>query len=152
MVLHKVLLFLHLAAAVFWVGGMAFAHFCMRPAAVELLQPPQRLPLMAKALGRFFPLVAVAVVVLLATGFWMLMAAGTGMAKAPPGWHAMLALGLVMAVLFVVIYARLNPVLQKHVAAQEWPQAGAALNRIRHLVVVNLALGVLTLAAAASAR
>lgn len=150
--MHATLLFLHLAAAVFWVGGMAFAHFCMRPAAVELLQPPQRLPLMAKALGRFFPLAAVAVVVILVTGFWMLLRAGTGMAKAPVGWHAMLGLGLVMAVVFVVIYMRLNPVLQKHVAAHEWPQAGAALNRIRQLVTLNLVLGVLTLAAAASAR
>ena len=150
--LHATLLFLHLAAAVFWVGGMAFAHFCLRPAAVEVLQPPQRLPLMAKALGRFFPLVAAAVLVILVTGFWMWMRTAGGMARAPIGWHVMLGLGLVMAIVFVVIYGRLNPALRQHVAAQQWPQAGAVLNRIRMLVSLNLVLGVVTIAAAASAR
>ena len=152
MTMHNTLLFLHLAAAIFWVGGMAFAHFCMRPAAVDVLQPPLRLPLMARALGRFFPLVAVAVVVILATGFAMLLAGGRGLAQAPVGLHAMLALGLVMSAVFVAIYARLNPALQKHVAAQDWPQAGTVLNRIRMLVSLNLVLGVLTVAAAAAAR
>jgi len=47
-------LFLHFAAVVVWIGGMVFAHFCLRPAALATLQPPQRLPLMAAALGRFF--------------------------------------------------------------------------------------------------
>jgi uncharacterized membrane protein len=150
--MHATLLFLHLAAAILWVGGMAFAHFCLRPAAVEVLQPPQRLPLMAKALGRFFPLVAAAVVVILVTGFALLLGSGEGLKGAPPGWHLMLSLGLVMSALFVMIYVRLNPALQRHVAAQEWPQAGAVLDRIRKLVTVNLALGVATVAAAASAR
>jgi uncharacterized membrane protein len=150
--LHATLLFLHLAAAVLWVGGMAFAHFCLRPAAVELLQPPQRLPLMAKALGRFFPLVAVAVLMILVTGFWMWMRAAGGMARAPIGWHVMLGLGVVMAIVFAYIYARLHPALRKHVDAQQWPQAGGVLNRIRMLVSLNLVLGVLTIAAAASAR
>ena len=150
--MHATLLFLHVAAAILWVGGMAFAHFCLRPTAIELFQPPQRLPLMAKAMGRFFPLVAGAVVLILVTGFAMLLRTGGAMAGAPVGWHVMLSLGLVMSALFVVIYVRLNPALQKHVAAQEWPAAGAVLDRIRKLVTVNLVLGVITVAAAASAR
>ena len=43
--LRPLLLFLHLAGVIVWVGGMFFAYFCLRPAAVRVLQPPQRLPL-----------------------------------------------------------------------------------------------------------
>ncbi len=51
--LYHALLLLHLLAVVAWVGGMFFAHFCLRPAAVEVLEPPARLPLMLAALRRF---------------------------------------------------------------------------------------------------
>ena len=33
---------LHVLAVVLWVGGMAFAHFFLRPA-LATLEPPQRL-------------------------------------------------------------------------------------------------------------
>ena len=46
------LLFVHLIGIVFWVGGMAFAHFCLRPA-LPLLAPPERLRLMHAVLTRF---------------------------------------------------------------------------------------------------
>ena len=74
--LKQSLLALHLLSAIVWIGGMFFAHFCMRPAAVETLQPPQRLPLMAAALGRFFRYVAVAVLVLLGTGVLLMLPIG----------------------------------------------------------------------------
>ena len=31
---------LHLLAVVIWVGGMFFAHFMLRPSAIEKLEPP----------------------------------------------------------------------------------------------------------------
>ena len=45
---------LHLLAVLLWVGGMFFAHFILRPAAVEALEAPQRLKLMDAVLRRFF--------------------------------------------------------------------------------------------------
>src|SRR5690606_13190855 len=39
--LAALLLFVHLISIVVWVGGMAFAHFCLRPA-LPLLPPPER--------------------------------------------------------------------------------------------------------------
>ena len=42
-------LFLHILAAVIWVGGMFFAHQMLRPAAGKL-DPAQRLPLLAPRL------------------------------------------------------------------------------------------------------
>jgi len=140
------LLFLHLAGVSVWVGGMFFAHFCLRPVAAEQLPPAQRLPLLAAVLGRFFVAVALAVVVILLSGFASLKM--TGFALAPVHWHAMAGLGLLMATIFAVIYFRLYPRLQAGVAAEDWAAAGAAMNSIRQLVVTNLLLGGLTLAVA----
>jgi uncharacterized membrane protein len=62
--LRQLLIFLHLAGAIAWLGGMFFAHFCLRPAALEVLDPPKRLPLMAATFARFLPYTAVAVLTL----------------------------------------------------------------------------------------
>jgi uncharacterized membrane protein len=118
----SLLLFVHLIAVTFWVGGMAVMHFAVRPAAVVTLEPPQRLPFMAGALSRFFVGVSIAVAAALV--------------------HGMFTVGLVMMALFLHIrfapYAR----LQRAVAAREWPVAAAQLGSIRKLVAVNLLLGV----------
>lgn len=144
--MRSFLLFLHLAGVIIWVGGMFFAHFCLRPVAAEQLPPAQRLPLLSAVLGRFFVVVALAVAVILASGFASLKL--TGFALAPLHWHAMSGLGLLMAGIFAVIYFRVYPRLRAGVAAADWPAAGAAMNRIRLLVATNLLLGGLTLAVA----
>ena len=137
------LLLLHLSGVIIWVGGMFFAHFCLRPVAATQLPPPQRLPFLAAVLGRFFRVVALAVVVILVSGFARMVA--TGFAQAPLHWHMMSGLGLLMAAIFAVIYLLQYPRLKAAVAASDWPVAGAAMNRIRLLVATNLALGVVTL-------
>ena len=76
MLLHATLLCLHLLAAALWAGGMAVMHFAVRPAAVQTLDPPLRLPFMTAALGRFFAWVSAAVVVLLVSGLAMLLLGG----------------------------------------------------------------------------
>jgi uncharacterized membrane protein len=144
--MRPLMLFLHLAGVVVWVGGMFFAHFCLRPEAAVQLQPPQRLPLLAGILGRFFVAVAGAIVAIFGSGFTLIAAAGFG--KAPLPWHLMMGAGIVMALIFGVIYFRYYPRLKAGAAAQEWPAAGAAMNRIRPLVATNLALGAVTLAIA----
>lgn len=148
--LRQLALLLHLLAAMAWIGGMFFAYFCLRPAAAEVLQPPQRLPLWTATFARFLPYIALAVVLLLASGLAMLLQ--VGFRNAPAGWHVMFTLGLVMAALFVYVYAALYPKLRAHCTASAWPAAGQTLNRIRQLVAVNLALGVCTVLAAVSAR
>ncbi|HMZ75748.1 MAG TPA: hypothetical protein PKX01_06180, partial [Rhodocyclaceae bacterium] len=90
MKVHHLLLFLHLAGVIVWMGGMVFAHLCLRPAALEL-PPAQRLSLWRAVFGRFFPLVAAAVATILLTGFAML--ADVGFAQAPRTWHVMALLG-----------------------------------------------------------
>jgi len=148
--LHQSLLFLHLTGAFVWVGGMFFAYFCLRPAAAQLLQPPERLPLWVATFERFFQITAVAVAFILFSGFTMLAQAGFN--TAPRGWHIMMLLGCVMAGIFAYVYVGLFPQLRQHCAAAAWPAAGAVLNAIRQWVAVNLGLAVCVVAAAVSAR
>jgi uncharacterized membrane protein len=138
---HALLLLLHLLAAAFWVGGMAVMHFAVRPSAVAVLEPPLRLPLMAQALSRFLGGVAIAIVVLLASGFGMVGLAG-GFARVHWSVHAMLGIGLLMMALYLHIRFAPYPRLARAVAAREWPVAAAQLNTVRRLVEVNLTLGV----------
>jgi uncharacterized membrane protein len=137
--LHATLLCLHLLAATLWVGGMAVMHFAVRPAAVQTLEPPLRLPFMAAALGRFFGWVSVAVAVLLVSGLAMLL--GGGFAAAHWSVHAMFAIGLAMMAVYGHIRLAAFPQLQRAVATREWPKASAQLNAIRLRVALNLALG-----------
>jgi uncharacterized membrane protein len=137
---------LHLLSAMLWIGGMAFALFALRPAAIATLAPPQRLPLMTAALGHFFRMVMAAIVVLLASGLHMLFAAG-GFGAARPGVHVMFGGGLAMMAIFGYVAHGCHPKLRRHAAAEQWPMAAALLERIRLLVLVNLVLGVLIVAA-----
>ena len=55
---------LHALAAVVWVGGMFFARLVLAPAAASL-EPGPRLTLWSRVLGRFFPWVFAAIILLL---------------------------------------------------------------------------------------
>lgn len=150
-ILHALLLFLHLVAAAWWVGGMAAMHFAVRPAAVATLEPPLRLPFLAATLARFFVGVSTAIAVLLASGLLMVALAG-GFARVHWSVHAMLALGLLMMALFLHLRFAPYPRLRRAVAARDWPLAAANLNLIRKLVALNLALGVTVFALAVVGR
>ena len=149
-ILHALLLCLHLLAAAFWLGGMATILFAVRPAAIQVLEaPPLRLQMLSATLARFFTLVQVAITVLFATGLLMLiLLAG----RAHWSAHVMLGLGLLMMGLFAYVRGRLFPRLQRAVAEQAWPLAGAALNAIRPMVNLNLGLGCLVFVIAVVGR
>ena len=151
--LYALLKAVHVLAVVLWVGGMAFAHFFLRPA-LGALEPPQRLRLMHAVLGRFFAAVLVAVVLLLASGLWMIgrvarqVVQGGGAFSWPPDWVAMTVVGLLMMAIFGHIRFVLFKRLAAAVNAQDWPAGAAALAQIRRWVGVNLALGVAVIAIA----
>ena len=144
MSLHLFLLFLHIIAVAIWIGGMFFALCCLRPAAMQILEPQQRLPLLHAALGRFFRYVAIAIAVILASGLFMM--AHIGFSDVPRGWHWMLAGGIAMMLIFGHIYGAGYRRLGRAVAAGDWVIAAVAMNGIRRLVAINLVLGVLTIA------
>jgi uncharacterized membrane protein len=148
--LRQLLLLVHLLGAITWLGGMFFAYFCLRPAAAQVLKPPERLPLWAETFARFLPYMAVAVALIIVTGLSMLLP--VGISAAPLGWNVMLMLGLVMAAVFAYVYVRLFPELRARCSASDWPAASQVLNRIRQLVALNLILGAVIVVAAISAR
>lgn len=143
---------LHVLSIVVWVGGMAFAHFFLRPALASL-EPQVRLRLMHGVLARFFQAVLVASVLTLASGVWMLgrvakqVVQSGGTFAMPWSWSVMAVLGLAMVAIFLHIRFALFKRLSQAVAASDWGAGGAALSQIRTWVSVNLALGVLIVVA-----
>jgi uncharacterized membrane protein len=143
----KIAVFFHVLGVVVWVGGMFFAYMALRPAAAQLLEPPQRLALWQETLRRFFNWVWLAVALVLASGLWMLLRMG-GFAGVPAYVHIMLVLGLVRIAIFAHVFFAPFKRLTANVAAKDWKAAGAALNEIRKRVALNLALGLLTITVA----
>ena len=143
--MRNLLVFLHLAGAIFWMGGMAFTLLALRPALQAQLQPPQRLPLMALVLRRFFVLVIASIAVLLATGIPLLLQVPG--AQAPRGWHAMAGIGVVMMLLFGHLYFSPWRKLKQAVEISDWVQGGKQVGQIATLVQVNFVLGWIAIAA-----
>lgn len=141
---QRIAVLLHVLSVVVWVGGMFFAYVALRPAAVQTLEPPQRLPLWAATFERFFPWVWLSVMVLLGSGLYLIAAYG-GFGAVGLYVHAMLALGVVMMLIFAHVYFALFPRLRKGVAAQEWKAAAGALAQIRVLIGINLSIGIATI-------
>lgn len=148
--IHTLMLFFHLLGVVIRVGGMFLMHFAVRPAAVALLEPPQRLPLLAAVLARFFAWVVASVLAVLASGLAIIL--GGGFRGVHASVHWMFAIGLVMIAIFSYIRLVPYPALRKAVAACEWPVAAKRLDVIRKLVALNLALGIATIAVATLGR
>ena len=135
---------LHVLSVVIWVGGMFFAHMALRPVAARQLEPPLRLTLMQAVLGRFFPWVWAAVIIIFGSGLWMIFSVYGGFGGLALHVHLMTAMGLVMMAVFFYIYFVPWPMLTKEVAATNWPDAARALARIRLLIGLNMLLGLLT--------
>ncbi|VFR74734.1 putative exported protein [plant metagenome] len=150
--LYALLKLVHLLSVIIWIGGMVFAHFALRPA-VASLAPPTRLPLMHDVLGRFFSVVLWASCLSVVTGVVMMGQAARQIVQAggqfqmPLGWTVMATLGIVMLLIFGHIRFAMYRRLSRAVAAQDWPAGAAALGGIRKLVLLNLCLGVLAVAA-----
>ena len=136
---------LHILAVLVWVGGMFFAYLVLRPSALEVLQPPERLRLWEKVFERFFNWVWLAVFVLLISGFYMVYLSG-GITHAAHYVQLMMLLGGVMMVIFCYAFFNCYVRLDLLVTAQDWQQAGEVLTTLRRLVALNLILGLLTVA------
>ncbi|WP_094706997.1 CopD family protein [Hahella sp. CCB-MM4] len=136
--MYRLLIILHITAAMVWLGGMFFAYFSLRPSAGQLLQPPQRLPLWADVLTHFFRWVWIAVIILWITGLSMMQMLG----QTPPLYvHMMMGLGLIMTVIFALVFFFPFRILKTRSLEQLWKEAAVGLNQIRIAVATNLILG-----------
>ena len=149
---NSIILALHLLSAVIWVGGMFFAYMALRPVAASQLEPPIRLRLWVGVFARFFPWVWIAVVLLLATGYWMLFGLFGGMAGAPLYVHIMNGVGIIMILIYLHVYFAPFRRLRQAVVIEDWSAGGAKLAQIRMLIGVNLILGLIVIAIAGGGR
>jgi uncharacterized membrane protein len=143
----SIALILHTWSAVVWVGGMFFALLVLRPASGPL-DPGARLALWLRVFTRFFPWVFAAIVLLLISGFTLMLgdyAVGSHV-------HLMMAIGIVMMLIFLHLYFAPWKRYRVAMAAGDNAAAAAQLNQIRFIVMVNLILGLLTVAIGSSGR
>lgn len=152
--MQPTLLFLHLAAAIVWLGGMTCLLLAVRPAALATLEPKPRALLMVQIWRRFFHAVLACALVLLLTGAHLyasayrgLKAAGVAGASLPLGWNLMALIGTLMFLIFGHIYFGGFKKFKRAVSAGEFPVAAAAAGQIHKLVVTNFVLGWLAVAA-----
>ena len=145
------LIALHALAAVIWVGGMVFAYWVAR-LAVGPMEPPIRLGFWRRAFRIFFPVVGVAILVLLGTGYAMIFVGFGGFAGAPLHVHIMQGIGWVMVLLFLLLLAVPYRRFLQALDAKEPPRAGGALANIRRIIHINMYLGLVVVGIGASGR
>ncbi|MDQ3446559.1 MAG: CopD family protein [Pseudomonadota bacterium] len=150
-ILYTTLLFTHVLGVVVWVGGMFVLHFAVRPSAARLQEPSTRLTFLSSALGRFMAWAALAIVVVLASGLAMILIGG-GFRNAHLSVHLMLAVGLVMMALYLHIRFAPFKRMRAAVITGDWEVAGANLDIVRKMVLLNLLLGIVTIAIATIGR
>ena len=145
--IFSILKLIHVLAVILWVGGMAFAHFFLRPS-VQTLEAPVRLRLLQTVMKRFLSTVLVASLVVLVTGLWMIGRVAKETVQAglsfnmPLDWTIMATLGILMIAIFGHIRFALFKRLTRAVDASDWPAGGAAMASIRAWVFVNLCIGI----------
>lgn len=133
--------FLHILGFTVWVGGMFFAYMALRPIAASVLQAPERLKLWDGVFQKFFFWVWLSIMLVLASGLYMMALIG----KPPLYITLMAALGLAMMFIFAHVFFAPYKRLQRAVAGADWPAGGAALGQIRKMVGLNLILGLVTM-------
>lgn len=143
---------LHALSVVIWVGGMFFAHQCLRPVAARQLEPPFRLRLWVGVFGRFFPWVWGAVISVLASGLWMIFFIFGGFKFIAIYIHIMFGLGLAMTAIFIHVYFVPYRRLKAAVGVEDWSEGGKQLAMIRKLVGINTLLGLVTIVIASAGR
>ena len=138
---------LHLLSAVIWVGGMFFAYLALRPA-IAGVEPLARARIWVSVFQRFFPWVWSSIVVLLSTGFYMLLFNLDGFAHAPVFVHIMLVLGILMMLIFAHVFFAPYRSLRRATESNDEPTAKKSMKQIRILIGINLALGLIVIAVA----
>ncbi|WP_024851798.1 CopD family protein [Hydrogenovibrio kuenenii] len=142
--LYVLTMFVHLLAAIFWVGGIFLVYMVFRPVAMTQLEPPQRLTMFLGIFSKFFPWVWVFIVALVISGYtdWIFRLGGF---ESPPLYLlAMEIIGWIMIVLFAWLYFGFCKRFKKHIEDENFAEAGKVLNsKMRPIIITNLILGML---------
>ncbi|HEX5340738.1 MAG TPA: CopD family protein [Gammaproteobacteria bacterium] len=138
---------LHVLSVTIWVGGMFFAYLALRPALSEH-DTLARARIWTAVFRYFFTWVWACIVVLLATGFYMILVNLGGFSETPAYVHAMMGLGILMMLLFAHVFFAPYRRLRRALAAGDEAVAGKAMNQLRVLIAINLILGLIVIVVA----
>jgi uncharacterized membrane protein len=142
---YAIAMALHTLAAVVWVGGMFFAHLILRPVMAER-SAPERLAVWREVFPRFFFWVWVSIIVLLVTGYsTLLLGFKAGFTGGPGHVDIMQLIGLTMIALYFQLFFGPWQGFKRAFAALDYPKAAEYQVRIRHIVTVNLILGMISI-------
>jgi uncharacterized membrane protein len=142
---------LHILSAIVWIGGMFFALLVLRPA-TRKLEPADRLPLWGRVFGNFFPWVWTSIVVLLASGYWMIFSGWDGFANLPVHLHLMQGIGWLMILVFLHLWFAPYKRFKRAMTGNNLNEAARNLNQIRIIITINLFLGLLNSVIGAAGR
>jgi len=117
-----------------------------------VLEPPLRLQLWVRTFRLFFVWVWLSVILLLASGYWMLFSVFGGFSSAGMHIQTMNVLGLTMVAIYLHVFFAPYRRLRYAVAIEDYPEGGRQLGRIRMLVGLNLLLGLSVVVIAAGGR
>ena len=103
-------------------------------------------------LERFFLWVMAAIALLLASGYGMIFGVYSGFRGVGTHIHIMQGVGIIMMLLFFHLYFAPWRRFRAAVGRQDYPEAAGQLNQIRLIVLINLVLGLITIAVGSSGR
>ncbi len=139
------ILFVHVFAALFWVGGMLAIRLAVHPALQHIEDPKVRLARTLEILKYFFSYVVFMIILLLASA--IIMAVGLGF-KGTPLYSVVLVkegIWTIMTVVFTIIYIRRNQA-EKLFISGDLAGAKQKLAPIAtYLIPINIALGIAAL-------
>lgn len=153
--MYSTLVFLHLLAAVTWIGGMIFLSLVLAPLVRGRKAAPEFMALFRSSALRFRPIVWVAIAVLLATGPMLLSLRGIHVTS-PASWPGIVIAKLTLVVLLLFLTLIHDLVLGPQVSrvsaipdSQRTPSERIVFKTARWIPRLSLliALGVLVAAA-----
>ncbi|MBR71737.1 MAG: hypothetical protein CMM30_02200 [Rhodospirillaceae bacterium] len=142
---------LHTIAAVVWVGGMFLAYTAVRPAAMNL-SPEERFKLWKSIGAKFFPVVGVCCIILVATGYGMIFEALGGFSSSGIHVHIMQGTGWLMIGLFGHLISSPYRKLVRSLKNGNTQDSAKALASMRRVVGINLLIGIATILIGATGR
>lgn len=134
---------LHLGAALFWVGGIAFILFIALPSSKKALGSDAGL-VMSEIAGRFGPLANWCILMLVVTGVGLTALSSRYKSAIYPdnSWTLVLMIKLALVAVMVAIHFYRGLVLSRIIARTEDDSRKSVLQKLSlDLVKVNLALG-----------
>jgi uncharacterized membrane protein len=130
----------HVLAVIVWIGGMFFGLVALRPALRDM-DTLAAARFWCTVLSRFLPWVWAAIVVLLASGFYMVFNGFGGFSALPWFVQFMMGIGIFMMMLTGHLSFSAFKKLKRAVAANDAALAAKPLRQIRIIMDVNLILG-----------